>query len=200
MDINNKNKNSTSTTYKVFEMFKTICVYVLSIAIVIGAILFATDKNPQKSLFGYRYYTVLTNSMEPTLSTGDIVIVKLANAVDINVGDVITFNPSNESDAYLTHRVVEKVSNYQDTGVTCFKTQGDANDTEDGFLIDSSRVVGTVCFSIPKLGYVIRFVQLKWYFVVPLIIMLFVLFNLIEYYFSLQSKDDTPSVDEQSKT
>lgn len=173
-----------------FEIFKTICIYLLSIAIIIGAILFATDKSPQKSLFGYRYYTVLTGSMEPTLSTGDIVIVKLSNASDINEGDIITFNPSNESDAYLTHRVTQKLENYDNTGVTCFKTQGDANSTEDGFLIDSSRVIGTVSFSIPKLGYLIRFVQLKWYFVLVFVILLCVFFKLIGYYFNLEDEND----------
>lgn len=187
--IINKEKSSISTTHKIFETFKTVCIYVLSIAIVIGAILFATDKSPQKSLFGYRYYTVLTNSMQPTLSTGDIVVVKLANASDINEGDIITFNPSNESDAYLTHRVSQKLENYDNSGVTCFKTQGDANNSEDAFLIDSSRVIGKVSFSIPKLGYIVRFVQLKWYFVLAFVILVFIFFKLIGYYFSLEDEN-----------
>jgi signal peptidase len=174
---------------KVFNAFKNVVVYLVSIGIVVGAILFVTDNSPQKSLFGYRYYTVLTASMEPTLSTGDIVIVKLANASDIDVGDIITFNPSSDSDAYLTHRVTQKLEDYEGSGVTCFKTQGDSNNTEDAFLIDSSRVIGTVSFSIPKLGYVVRFVQLKWYFVLAFVVLLIVFFKLVGYYFSLGSDE-----------
>jgi signal peptidase len=177
--------------HRIFDAFKTIIVYVVSIGIVLGAILFVTDNNPQKSLFGYRYYTVLTGSMEPTLSTGDIVIVKMANASEIDVGDIITFNPSSDSDAYLTHRVTQKLEDYEGSGVTCFKTQGDSNSAEDAFLIDSSKVIGTVTFSIPKLGYVVRFVQLKWYFVLAFVVLLIVFFKLVGYYFALGEDEQT---------
>jgi signal peptidase len=189
ININTEHKKDISMGQKVFNAFKNVVVYLVSIGIVVGAILFVTDNSPQKSLFGYRYYTVLTASMEPTLSTGDIVIVKLANASDINVGDIITFNPSSDSDAYLTHRVTQKLEDYEGSGVTCFKTQGDSNNTEDAFLIDSSRVIGTVSFSIPKLGYVVRFVQLKWYFVLAFVVLLIVFFKLVGYYFSLGSDE-----------
>lgn len=172
------------------EIIRTIFIYLLSACIIIAAILFATDKSPQKSLFGYRYYTVLTPSMEPELSVGDIVIVKLANADEIAEGDVITFNPSSETDAYLTHRVTQLFPDYQGTGVTCFKTKGDANETEDSFLVDSSRLIGKVAFHIPKIGYIVRFVQLKWYFVIPLVIMIFVFFELLKRYLAFDKEEN----------
>jgi signal peptidase len=149
-------ENAPSMGYKTVKFLQTVVTYLIAVCIVIAALLFAVNKSPQKSLFGFRYYTVLTPSMEPAYSVGDLVIVKLTNADNISVGDVITFNPSSDSDAYLTHRVTEKLTDYEGTGVTCFRTKGDANDTEDSFLIDSSRVIGTVSFGIPKLGYIIR--------------------------------------------
>ncbi|MGN0633288.1 MAG: signal peptidase I [Oscillospiraceae bacterium] len=184
-------KQKRSAALGIVNVIRTIMVYLLAIAIVIAAILFAMDKSPQKSIFGYRYYTVLTPSMEPAYSVGDIVIVKLANADDIKVGDVITFNPSSDSDAYLTHRVTEKLENYEGTGVTCFKTKGDANETEDSFLIDSKRVIGTVSFGIPKVGYIVRFVQLRWYIVLPLAVMLIVLLKLVKVYISDGETEDS---------
>ena len=174
---------------RIFSVVRTVFIYLLSACIVLAALLFAADKSPQKSLFGFRYYTVLTPSMEPELSVGDLVIVKLANAEDVEEGDIITFNPSEDSEAYLTHRVTQKLENYQGTGVTCFRTKGDANETEDGFVLDSSRLIGTVSFHIPKLGYLIRFVQLKWYFVIPLVILLIVFFELLKVYFRAGDAD-----------
>ena len=171
-----------SSGYRVLMVVRQIFVYLLSIAIVVGALLFAANQSPNKSLFGYRYYTVLTDSMKPAFVTGDMVIVKIASAEQINVGDAITFNPSSDSEAYLTHRVTEKLPNYEGTGVTCFRTKGDANDTEDSFLIDEDRVIGTVSLAIPKLGLVVRFLQMRWYFVVPLIILVFVFFKLMSTY------------------
>ncbi|HPY83771.1 MAG TPA: signal peptidase I [Ruminococcus flavefaciens] len=183
-----------SSGYKVFSLIKKLFIYLLAIGIIIAAIMFAADHSPNKSFFGYRYYTVLTPSMSSTYKTGDMVFVKLQNASDIRVGDVITFNPSSSSDAYLTHRVTQKLENYEGTGVTCFRTKGDANDTEDAMLIDQSRVIGSAKFSIPKLGYIVRFVQLRWYFVAVLIILLWIFFRLLNMYLAPKSaeKDITP--------
>lgn len=186
-------KQNKSAVKSILNVIRTVLVYLFSIAIVVSAILFAMDKSPQKSVFGFRYYTVLTPSMEPAYSVGDVVIVKLANADEINTGDVITFNPSSDNNAYLTHRVTEKIQNYEGTGVTCFRTKGDSNNTDDSFLIDSSRVIGKVSFSVPKIGYIIRFVQLRWYFVLPLAVMLIVLLKLMKVYFSYdKSSSDEP--------
>ncbi len=173
-----------STGYKIVEILRTIFVYLLAAGIILGAILFAADRSPTKSFFGFRYYTVLTDSMKPEFITGDMVIVRLKNADSINVGDIITFNPSSGSEAYLTHRVTQKIDDYEGSGITCFRTKGDANNTEDSFLIDEERVIGTVEFHIPKLGTVVRFIQLRWYFIVPLLLLIVLFFHLLKIYFS----------------
>ena len=193
MSDNSKNLSQKSSGYKAFRVIRKFFIYLFAVGVIIAAVLFATSKSPNKSFFGYRYYTVLTPSMSPTYKTGDMVFVKLQNASDINVGDVITFNPSSNSNAYLTHRVTEKLENYEGTGVTCFRTKGDANDSEDAMLIDQERVIGSVRFSIPKLGYIVRFVQLRWYVVLPLIALVWIFFKLLNIY--LAPKDDGESDD-----
>lgn len=185
-NVGNENDGTKkSMGFLTFLVVRKIFVYLLSALIIVGAMLFATSKSPHKSMFGYRYYTVLTDSMVPEFSSGDMVFVKLSNADAINKGDIITFNPSSGSEAYLTHRVTEKIENYEGTGVTCFRTKGDANDTDDSFLIDESRVIGTVQFHVPQMGTVVRFVQLRWYFILPLIILMAIFFHLMKCYFSL---------------
>lgn len=185
MTSNNLNKG-----FRIFSIVRMIFIYCLSFFIVIAAILFAASKSPNKSMFGFRYYTVLTNSMVPEFSSGDMIFVKVSDAKSIQTGDIITFNPSSGSDAYLTHRVTEKITNYQGTGVTCFRTKGDANKDEDSFLIDEDRVIGKVQFHVPRLGVIVRFVQLRWYFILPLIVLLFVFFRMMKYYFELKNKND----------
>ena len=180
--------------FLVYSVIRKIFVYCLAAFIIIVAIVFAASKSPTKSMFGFRYYVVLTDSMVPEFSSGDMVFVKLSAAENINNGDIITFNPSSGSDAYLTHRVTEKLNDYQGTGVTCFRTKGDANNTEDSFLIDESRVIGKVMFHVPKLGVIVRFVQLRWYFILPLIILLLVFFKMMKYYFDLKIQHDSDSI------
>ena len=182
--------SNISKGYRVFSVVRMVFIYCLSIFIVIAAVFFAASKSPNKSMFGFRYYTVLTDSMVPEFSSGDMVFVKVSDAKGIKTGDVITFNPSSGSDAYLTHRVTEKITNYQGTGVTCFRTKGDANNADDSFLIDEDRVIGKVQFHVPKLGVIVRFVQLRWYFILPLIALLFVFFRMMKYYFELKNKND----------
>lgn len=185
-DNNLVEKTTKSSNF--FDKLATVLVYLLSFCILIGAVFFAISSSPTKSVFGYRYYTVLTASMSPTYNIGDIVFVKIKDSSSINVDDVITFNPSRDSDAYLTHRVVEKFDNYEGTGVTCFRTKGDANDSSDSFLIEEDRVIGTVVFGIPKLGYIIRFVQLRWYFVAAIVLMIMVFVRLLRLYIKLDDK------------
>ena len=79
--------------------------------------------------------------------------------------------------------------------MTCFKTQGDANNAQDSFLIDEDRVIGTVTFGIPVIGYVVRFVQLRWYFILPIVIMIAIFFQLLKRYFII-GKDDEESGDD----
>jgi len=178
---------------KLFNIIETIVLYILSAIVIVGAVLFAVNTSPNKSIFGYRYYTVLTESMSPNYNVGDVVIVHIEDADTISVGDVITFNPSSDSEAYLTHRVTEKLQNYENSGVTCFKTKGDANSDEDGFLIDERRVVGRVTAGIPKIGYIIRFIQLRWYFTAAIVIMVIVLIKMLKAYFSLSEEDSNES-------
>jgi signal peptidase len=151
-------------------------------------------------MFGFRYYTVLTDSMVPEFASGDMVFVKLAGSKSIKEGDIITFNPSSGSDAYLTHRVIEKITDYQGTGVTCFRTKGDANNIEDAFLIDEGRVIGKVQFHLPKFGMIVRFVQLRWYFILPLVALMFVFFKMMKYYFELKGKNDSEQVNKSITT
>lgn len=178
-------KNEATKANRIFDTVVTVFVYLLSACILIGAVFFSFNVSPDKSILGYRYYIVLTESMSPKYNVGDVVFVHIENSDNINVGDVITFNPSSDSDAYLTHRVTEKLTDYLGTEITCFKTKGDANDSEDSFLIDETRVIGKVTAAIPKIGYIIRFVRLKWYYIVVIAIMVIVFFKLMKVYIAM---------------
>lgn len=168
-----------TVTHKTVEIISDILFYILIVGIIVAAILFATSKTPNKSLFGVRFYDVLTGSMEPTYHVGDLIFVKVTDSADINVGDPVTFNPGATSDAYLTHRVTEKIEDYQGTGITCFKTKGDANESEDPFVIDESRMIGIVKLKIPFLGYVVQFVQYHYILIIIFIVLFSVFFTLL---------------------
>lgn len=98
-------------------------------------------------------YTVLSGSMEPSISPGDVVVVEDVDASTLERGDVITFRREGETKP-TTHRIVERRET--ETG-PAFVTKGDANDARDGPTVVPENVVGEVQFVIPLVGYVVRF-------------------------------------------
>lgn len=104
-------------------------------------------------IMGYRVYTVLTGSMRPAYTEGDLLFVEPVNAHRVQVGDPITF-VLNEKLTVATHRVVRIDHENQ-----LFYTKGDANGTEDIDPVHFNNLIGIPRFSIPLLGYVSTFVQ-----------------------------------------
>lgn len=108
-------------------------------------------------LLGFRVYTVLSGSMEPTYHTGSLIYVKDVDPYELEKGDVITFML--DEDTVATHRIVEVVPDESDPAVVRFKTKGDANAAEDGSLVHYKNVIGSPVFTIPYLGYFADYIQ-----------------------------------------
>ena len=106
---------------------------------------------------GLMPFTVLSGSMEPVFSAGDLIYVKEVDPFELEEGTIITFMLS--EDTIATHRIVEVVPDAEDDTVIRFKTKGDANESEDGGLVHYKNVIGAPIFSVPKLGYVANFIQ-----------------------------------------
>ncbi|MBQ9954116.1 MAG: signal peptidase I [Eggerthellaceae bacterium] len=96
--------------------------------------------------FGYGAAVVLSGSMEPELSTGDLVIV--GDGGPVEVGDVVVYQDGN---LLVVHRVVET-----EGGVMV--TKGDANNVADE-PVAVSAVRGEVLASIPFLGTVVSWLK-----------------------------------------
>lgn len=129
---------------KIIDIVSTV----ITVLVVIVALLLVGVR-----LVGYMPFAIISPSMTPLYKVGDMVYVKSTDFEDINVGDVITF-VVDESGKTATHRVVEvnREERY-------FRTKGDANKTEDGAAVIYENVVGTVRFSLPKLGYLGNFLS-----------------------------------------
>lgn len=104
--------------------------------------------------FGFQLYCVLSGSMEPAYRTGSVIYVRPCDPAVLEVGDVITFQVS--EDTIATHRIVEVVG---EGDTVRFRTKGDANDTVDGSLVSSENLIGKVVFGLPYLGYLTEFIQ-----------------------------------------
>lgn len=102
-------------------------------------------------IVGATPYTVLTGSMEPTLSPGTLIVVKPVPATELRAGDVITFQIESDNPAVNTHRITQVV--YDAQGTPRFQTQGDANNVADRGLLVPGQIRGKYWYSVPYLGY-----------------------------------------------
>lgn len=96
--------------------------------------------------FGYGAAVVLSGSMEPELSKGDLIIVKESENPAVN--DIVVFQ---DGGSLVVHRIME----IDEETVT---TKGDANNVADE-PVDISAVKGKVIFDIPYVGNVAGFLK-----------------------------------------
>ena len=103
-------------------------------------------------IFGVRYYNVLSESMEPSIPKGSLIVVWPTDFHDLEPNDVITARF--ETGVLLTHRAVE-INEESRTIIT----KGDNNPTRDAHPIEANQVVGKVVFHVPILGDLIAFLR-----------------------------------------
>jgi signal peptidase len=107
------------------------------------------------NLLGYESYVIYSDSMNPTVKVGSLLLTRPVDVEDLRVGDVITYrSPGNHTT--LTHRIV---SIRQQDGERIFKTKGDASLEPDPRELILRGRVSKMAFDIPYLGYVLDFAK-----------------------------------------
>ncbi len=125
---------------------------IIAAAAVIVAILSVRGSLPFMPIYG--------SSMEPTLTSGSLLMIDPVDPQDVKIGDIIVYNvPPMVRDYYnypptVSHRVIE-IMTIPSLG---FRTKGD-NTGEDPFTIRSEDIRGTVGNTIPYLGLPLLFFQ-----------------------------------------
>lgn len=132
---------------KVKKIWDTVTT-VLVVLVVIFAVFLMGSR-----LVGLQVFNVVSGSMEPTYSVGDLIYVKTVDPDSVKVGDPITF-VLNEDLVVATHRVTAV-----DGANSQFTTKGDANETEDATPVHFNNLIGVPVFAIPLLGYVSAYIQ-----------------------------------------
>lgn len=96
---------------------------------------------------GYQEYTVVTESMEPEIPVGSLVLVKGTDPETLEKGDVVSYERVRDPGTIITHRVIENTPDTRE-----LTTKGDANEVNDLEPVPYDNVVGKVALTIPKIG------------------------------------------------
>lgn len=125
--------------------------YAVNLGLVVVTLLAAAYVLP--SLMGYERYVITGGSMAGTHDKGSIVFERRVPAQELEVGDVITYQPPAESGVtwLVTHRIV---AIKEVEGRQVIRTQGDANPDPDPWRFSlTSQDQPVVEHSVPYAGW-----------------------------------------------
>ena len=113
-----------------------MCLIVLTVFVIYVMVCSARGKAVK--VFGKSVLRVETGSMEPSIHTGDYILIETVKPETLQTGDIISFY-SEDSETYdllITHRIAE--INADGT----FLTRGDANSVSDRVAVRQERIAG----------------------------------------------------------
>lgn len=165
-------------------------IYVVLI-IVLCTVVLQKISNNKLSLFGYRIFRVISESMVPEYNINDILLVKDVEVKDIKIGDNISYSKevNGNLDAIITHKVVniEKDSN----GELIFHTKGIANTLEDP-IVKEEQIYGIVVNKVCSLSLINKLINNIFGFIllvfIPLLLIIYS--NIKELIMMVKEKND----------
>jgi signal peptidase len=141
-ELRRRAKGESFLHYLGVSLGAAVLILLLAIAVAVIAL---------PALVGGSAMTVLTQSMEPHLPPGTLIVVRPTPVDQIRVGDVMTYQIESGSPAVVSHRVISKT---YVNGEPAFTTKGDNNDAADPNPVRPVQIRGTLWYSVPLLGWV----------------------------------------------
>ena len=121
---------------QVSQVLITVMAFLSIVALTSCLVTFIATGKP--SLFGYRVMWVRTPSMEPTIMTGDFVLVKTADESDVDVGDIAVYRKVDSGGRLSHYRIIHRITALTDDGNFIFK--GDNNPYPDKMEVSPNQV------------------------------------------------------------
>ena len=158
-------------------------LFVVFAALTTVVVFTGTSNNGVGNLFGYMPFAIQTQSMEPTIKAGDVVIGKEVDFNTLKEGDIITYWTTVDEQKILnTHRITKVISNGKGS-VPSFKTKGDNNQIEDEYTVAAADIVAKYNSKISGLGKAVDFLETQKGFFICIVLPLILFFLYQLYHF-----------------
>lgn len=149
---------------KALKIIRSIFVW-LMVALAVFMMIFtivsvSTFDRADRSLFGYKAFIVLSDSMSKTdFKAGDLVLVKAVDPSTLKEGDIIAYTSQNTSNygETVTHKIRKITTDAN--GEPGFVTYGTTTDTDDETVVTYPYVLGKYSNHIPKVGTFFQFLK-----------------------------------------
>ena len=149
---------------KTLSILKTVITWLIAL-IAVAMMIFTivsvrTFDRTDRSLFGYKAFIVLSDSMSATdFSAGDLVLVKEVEPSTLREGDIISFSSQNAENfgEIVTHKIRSLTKDAR--GNPAFITYGTTTGMDDMTPVTYPFVIGQYRSRIPKLGLFFSFLK-----------------------------------------
>lgn len=142
------------------KIFKVVSYCMLGLIICLSAFVMTLRfLGEAPTVFGYSLYYVLTESMEPEIKAGEIILCETVDSNELQIGDVITYvgEVGELKGKIITHKIIAIDGN-------SFTTKGVANSVPDP-QISSAQILSRYVFTIPFIGKIFSIINSKFGFV-----------------------------------
>lgn len=149
---------------KALHILKTVLVW-LVVALAVCMMIFTivsvnTFDRTDRSIFGYKAFIVLSDSMSATdFSAGDLILSKEVDPSTLQAGDIISFQ-STDPDNYgevVTHKIRERTTD--ENGNPGFITYGTTTGENDETIVTYDFVLGKYQTKLPGVGKFFQFLK-----------------------------------------
>lgn len=146
---------------KIFSVVGTVLsvlIFVLAAFVLINVIV-AKAKNKPVNFFGYAFANVLTNSMEPTIYSGDLIVYRLCDISEVAQDNIIVFVAGDGFRGIKGSNVVHRAVVLNDDG--SITTKGDnifTNPNNDIDPVTSQNFLGICVSSVAHGGEFFTFI------------------------------------------
>lgn len=151
----------------------SILVAVLFITLIVTFISRISGKTPE--MFGISLMRISSNSMEPELMVGDIILIKSTDIEEIKEGDTISYRGEKGSYAgkTITHKVLTAPTFSEADGIYYLTTGGIIEGAPADPEIKETQVIGKLVCVVPLLGWLYNFFATWYGFLLFVLIVLF---------------------------
>lgn len=156
-------------------LFDFLIILVIVFAVIVTFMSLFSNEDGITNVMGYMPLNIQSNSMEPTIKKGDMIITKKTDFDELKENDIISYLSREQGQTIIvTHRIVnEQTIN----GEKYYITKGDNNESEDDTRVNSSNFVSKYSdIKIPVIGGILTFLQSQIGFFIFIILPLFMLF------------------------
>lgn len=188
-----------SKTLSLISLFVSLLIFGCALAVFITTLV-ARSQNRPAVLFGYSFALVVTDSMEPEICVGDLIIVKSCGIEQMKVGQNAVF--MGLSGDYKDKCIVHKIESItEENGEISLVTKGVNNPIADPDPVTRQNFLGIAVFNSAPLGAVLYFLQqpINWLYILIIVVAIAVIITqsikIIKYIKNKRNNETPPQND-----